>query len=82
MECAIEAAIPIHILNTFKIDSPGTVVEAYKGKAPQRSSTWGVTAVVSKKDVRVINLTSNRMMSSHSYFAKVQDEQRMSMALS
>lgn len=27
MECAIEANIPIHILNTFKPESGGTVVD-------------------------------------------------------
>ncbi|EDQ92671.1 uncharacterized protein MONBRDRAFT_22547 [Monosiga brevicollis MX1] len=69
MECAIEAQIPIHILNTFKIDSPGTVVAP--GQPFHRMQSNGVTAVVSKKNVRVISLASNRMMSSPKFLARV-----------
>lgn len=72
MECAINAKVPIHILNTFKIDSPGTIVDPHFTPTDiHRPSSSGVTAVVSKKGITVLNISSNRMLGSTSYIARV-----------
>jgi aspartate kinase len=71
MECAINARVPIHILNTFKIDSPGTVVDP--SLAHGQSSNGPVTAVVSKKGISVLNVASNRKLGSTTYIARVFD---------
>lgn len=72
MECAIEANVPIHILNTFKIDSPGTVVKPRTtheelGHRGLRS----IAAVVCKKHIDVINIASNKRFESATFLAKV-----------
>lgn len=72
MECAINARVPIHILNTFKIDSPGTVVDPVPLPG-MRSSNSAVTAVVSKKGISVLNIASNRKLGSTTYIARVFD---------
>ena len=66
----MEARIPIHILNTFKPTSPGTVVDPLRTPADSRASK-GVVAVVSKKNITVLNLSSNRNLSSITFLAKV-----------
>ena len=72
MECAINAKVPIHILNTFKIDSPGTIVDPnFTPGDIRRPDSSGVTAVVSKKGITVLNISSNRMLGSTSYIARV-----------
>eukprot|EP00050_Salpingoeca_kvevrii_P011611 m.16746 g.16746 ORF g.16746 m.16746 type:complete len:505 (+) comp3531_c0_seq1:166-1680(+) len=70
MECAIGARIPIHILNTFKPESPGTIVDP---DAEESRSGAGITAIASKKGIITINLVSNRMLGSHTYLARVFD---------
>lgn len=73
MECAIEASIPIHILNTFKPESRGTVIDPAvpEEELAKRPGSFGVAAVVSKKNVCVINLASNRMLGSTTFLARV-----------
>jgi aspartate kinase len=73
MECAIQDDVPIHILNTFKPESPGTVVGAETGcgAAAARSLEKGVVAVTSRSDVTVVNLHSNRKLGSASFLARV-----------
>ncbi|EGD76116.1 aspartokinase [Salpingoeca rosetta] len=72
MECAIEANIPIHILNTFKIDSPGTVVKPHATQTElAERGLRNIAAVVSKKHIDVINVASNKRLESASFLAKV-----------
>ena len=72
METAIEAKIPVQILNTFKLEGKGTVVD------PNMCIESGVeevhraaTAVCSKKNVCLLNLTSNRKLGSFKFMARV-----------
>lgn len=72
MECAIEANIPIHILNTFKPESGGTVVDpAPNPEAEAERGAYGAVAVVSKKGINVVSITSNRKIGSSTFTAKV-----------
>jgi len=70
MECAIEAHIPIHILNTFKPTSPGTVIDPHR-KTNETQASQGIVAVCSKKNITVLNLSSNRLLGSATFLAKV-----------
>eukprot|EP00051_Salpingoeca_urceolata_P010583 m.129754 g.129754 ORF g.129754 m.129754 type:complete len:501 (+) comp16768_c0_seq1:294-1796(+) len=71
MECAIEANIPIHILNTFKPESGGTVVDPKLNAEKAVDREHPICAIAAKKHVRVLNLQSNRQLVSTTYFAKV-----------
>lgn len=71
MECAIEAKIPIHILNTFKPESPGTVVDPSATTGPTSFRPTGMVAVACKKPVRTLNLSSNRIFGSTRFLARV-----------
>lgn len=70
MECAIEENIPIQILNTFNPASGGTTIDP-TGYTGDRKSDSGLVAVASKKDISVLNLTSNRQVTSPTYIATV-----------
>lgn len=70
METAIEAKIPVQILNTFKLEGKGTVVDpnmCFEEGDVQRAAT----AVCSKKNVCLLNLTSNRKLGSFKFLARV-----------
>ena len=67
MMCAIEEKVPISILNTFKLSSPGTtIVDSFPGEQEQppqgdaARSYNAVRAVCSKKNIRVLSLNSRR----------------------
>eukprot|EP00472_Partenskyella_glossopodia_P009731 CAMPEP_0197524252 /NCGR_PEP_ID=MMETSP1318-20131121/8969_1 /TAXON_ID=552666 /ORGANISM="Partenskyella glossopodia, Strain RCC365" /LENGTH=448 /DNA_ID=CAMNT_0043077167 /DNA_START=263 /DNA_END=1609 /DNA_ORIENTATION=+ len=66
MECTIEEDIPVHILNTFKPDSKGTIVEP-RQKHPSR----GVLAISSKKGITMLNISSNKKLGSTSFMNNV-----------
>ena len=74
MACAIESNVPIHILNTFKPSSAGTVIEdppaasdALKGRAGKH----GIVAVCSKKNVTVLNLQGNGVREASDFYASI-----------
>lgn len=77
METAIEAKIPVQILNTFKPDGKGTVVDPNRYTSLcSDEATGGVndspaTAVCSKKNVCLLNLTSNRKLGSFKFLSRV-----------
>ena len=63
---AVQANIPIRILNTFNATCPGTVVETCftQVEHPCRSVTY-------KKDVTIIRITTPRMLLAHGFLAQV-----------
>jgi len=80
MEAAMSAQVPVHILNTFKPDGHGTVVDPafdYNARCEQLekdgTSHGAVTAICSKSNVMVLNLMSNRKLGSFKFLASVFD---------
>ncbi|GAB5358970.1 hypothetical protein AAMO2058_000504600 [Amorphochlora amoebiformis] len=66
MECTIEDNVPVHILNTFKPDSKGTIVEP-RTKHPQR----GIVAISSKKGITMVTIASNKRLGNTSFMSRV-----------
>jgi aspartate kinase len=58
--------IPVRILNTFRPDSPGTLIA--DNTAVDASS---VTALACKKDITVITITSTGMLMAHGYMRRL-----------
>lgn len=71
---ALQDNVPVRVLNTFQPDSPGTLVDpkAMHGDL-DRSRTRGIVAVVSKKNIPVISLSSSRNVSTPEYLTSVFD---------
>ncbi|MCC7137462.1 MAG: aspartate kinase [Planctomycetes bacterium] len=63
---ALEAGIPVRILNTFDPSAPGTVIEPTRasGSAP-------VTSIASKRGIRLVNIVSGRMLGQSGFMAGV-----------
>lgn len=72
MECAVSARVPVHILNTFQPEGAGTVVDPTRDPSDRRDGR-AVTAICSKSDVSVLNVTSNRKLGSFRFLARVFD---------
>src|SRR5262245_17025086 len=61
---AVERGIPVRILNTFRPDAPGTVILRDRvGAAPV------VTSIASKRGIRLVNVTSARMLGQSGFMA-------------
>jgi aspartate kinase len=65
---AIEKNIPIHILNVFKPDDPGTIILS---KTDKRFS--GIKSIACKKNQMVLTITTPKMLLQHGYMAKIFD---------
>jgi aspartate kinase len=66
IEPAVEAGIPVRILNTFRPEAPGTLI-APRGPRPGRS----VTSIASKRGIHLVSLTSPRMLGQSGFMAGV-----------
>jgi aspartate kinase len=67
VEPAVEAGIPVRILNTFEPHDPGTlVVDAREGE--QQHLVEGIAV---KKGNALVNVTSTRMLGAEGYLARV-----------
>jgi len=66
MESTIKHSVPVHILNTFKPESKGTIVEP-RSEHPSR----GVLAISSKKGITLLNISSNKKLGSTSFLGRV-----------
>ena len=62
---AVEQNIPVRVLNTHNVASPGTVVTADGG------TQSGPRAVALKRGVAVVHMTSNRMLGAHGFLARL-----------
>jgi aspartate kinase len=61
---AVERGIPVRILNTFRPDAPGTlIVRDRVAGAPV------VTSIASKRGIRLVNVTSARMLGQSGFMA-------------
>jgi aspartate kinase len=63
---AVERNIPVRILNSWKPESPGTLISA--AGSPSRT---GLTGLASKRDVTVIDITSSRMLMAYGFLRRV-----------
>lgn len=67
MEQINNADIPLRIKNTFRPDSPGTIVEPKRNGAKKP----GATAVTVKRGVTMVNIQSNRMLMAYGFMSQV-----------
>ncbi|HVT05743.1 MAG TPA: lysine-sensitive aspartokinase 3 [Thermoanaerobaculia bacterium] len=63
---AVELQIPIRVLNTHNVSSPGTLITA-TGVA----GSSGPRAIAIKKDITVVHITSNQMLGAYGFLAKI-----------
>jgi aspartate kinase len=63
---ALEGGIPVRILNTFDPDAPGTVIVPTRADAPA-----GVASIASKRGIRLVNISSARMLGQSGFMAGV-----------
>jgi len=69
IEPAVQADIPVRILNTFAPDDPGTVVTREAGDRGDRS----VEGLAVKRGNLLVNITSTRMLGAEGYMARIFD---------
>jgi aspartate kinase len=63
---AVDAGIPVRILNTFRPGAPGTLI------APRSDRRGGpVTSIASKRGIRLVSLTSPRMLGQSGFMESV-----------
>jgi aspartate kinase len=65
IEPAVDRRIPIRVLNTHNLDSPGTLI------THQRRGAAGPLAIALKKGITVIHITSNQMLGAHGFLARI-----------
>lgn len=63
---AVEQNIPVRVLNTHNVSSPGTLV-TQEGDSREH----GARAVAVKRGVTVVNMTSSQMLGAHGFLAKL-----------
>jgi aspartate kinase len=64
---AVEERIPVRVLNTHNVASPGTLVT----EAGDDRRRGGPRAVAVKKGITVVHMTSNKMLGAHGFLAKL-----------
>lgn len=64
---AIESNIPVYVLNSFNPESNGTLV---KKSSPVSNI---IKAIAFRRNITIINITSNRMLGAYGFLAKVFD---------
>lgn len=68
IEPAVQAGIPVRVLNTFEPSHPGTLIVSGR-----RQSSRDVVAIAVKKDNTILALESTRMLDAEGYLATVFD---------
>jgi len=63
---AVDRQIPIRVLNTHNVTSPGTLITA-KGL----EGSTGPRAIAIKKGITVVHITSNQMLGAYGFLAKI-----------
>lgn len=66
LEPAVDANVPIRVLNTHNPASPGTLIT--RGAGERRS---GARSIARKRGVTMVHVTSNRMLGAHGFLAKL-----------
>jgi len=65
LEPAVEANIPVRVLNTHNPESSGTLIT--RGGA---STSAGPRSIARKKNITMVHVTSNKMLGAHGFLAK------------
>jgi aspartate kinase len=65
---AVDQKIPIRVLNTHNVDSAGTLITA---EGPRQRN--GPRAIALKKAITVVHMTSNQMLGTHGFLARIFD---------
>ena len=63
---AVDKGIPVRVVNTHNVASPGTLVTAEGG-----SHTHGPRAIAVKRGITVVHMTSNTMLGAHGFLARL-----------
>ncbi|MBK5259375.1 MAG: lysine-sensitive aspartokinase 3 [Thermoanaerobaculia bacterium] len=63
---AVELGIPVRVVNTHNVTSPGTLVDADGG-----SHTHGPRAIAVKRSIAVVQMTANAMLGAHGFLARL-----------
>lgn len=63
---AVAQKIPIRVLNTHNVDSPGTLITA---EGPPRRN--GPRAIALKKAITVVHMRSDQMLGTHGFLARI-----------
>lgn len=66
LEPAIEAGIPVRVLNTQNPSSPGTLITR---EGPGKTS--GPRSVARKRNVTLVHMTTNKMLGAHGFLARL-----------
>ncbi|MFL6245065.1 MAG: lysine-sensitive aspartokinase 3 [Thermoanaerobaculia bacterium] len=64
LEPAVEANIPVRVLNTHNPSSPGTLITR------TTDATSGPRSIARKKGVTMVHVTSNKMLGAHGFLAQ------------
>jgi len=63
---AVRKKIPVHVLNSYRPDHPGTLIAA---DAPPCANP--IKAIACKKGITVVNITSTRMLMAHGFLKRI-----------
>lgn len=66
LEPAVEANVPVRVLNTHNPASPGTLITRRAGERRD-----GPRSVARKRGVTMVHVTSNKMLGAHGFLAKL-----------
>src|SRR5437762_1086152 len=66
LEPAVEASVPVRVLNTHNPSSPGTLITR---RSSERRT--GPRSVARKRGVTMVHVTSNKMLGAHGFLAKL-----------
>lgn len=65
LEPAVEANVPVRVLNTHNPESAGTLITRKGAEGP-----GGPRSIARKKNVTMVHVTSNRMLGTHGFLAE------------
>ena len=65
LEPAVEANVPVRVLNTHNPSSPGTLIT--RAGAPDAA---GPRSIARKKNITMVHVTSNKMLGAHGFLAQ------------
>lgn len=68
LEPAVDANVPVRVLNTHNPGSPGTLITREGA-----SNAAGPRSIARKKNIAVVHMTSNTMLGTHGFLAKLFD---------
>ncbi|HSP13735.1 MAG TPA: lysine-sensitive aspartokinase 3 [Thermoanaerobaculia bacterium] len=64
---AVEQNIPVRVLNTHNVTSPGTLITA----EGETRVGYGPRAIAVKRGITVVHMTSNKMLGAHGFLARL-----------